>query len=237
MLENLIFHIPHSSIKIPSSAKYLLNDNMLTNEILKLTDLETDKIFNIENTTKIIFDYNRVFCDVERLPDEQEEMFKVGRGFYYTHTDEGLELRDESDKETVRNLYNAHHTLLEETVQSHLLHNDIAVIIDCHSFSDTPFDTDLDKAMNRPDICIGTDEYHTPPDLIELIKNGYEEAGFNVRINSPYSGTIVPLKYYKQNPSVKSIMIEINRKLFYRNGLVDMTKIIQLNRLTRKIFQ
>ena len=42
----------------------------------------------------------------------------------------------------------------------------------------------------------------------------YESLGYQVGINAPFSGTLTPLKYYHKNPSVKSVMIEINRKLY-----------------------
>ena len=37
---------------------------------------------------------------------------------------------------------------------------------------------------------------------------------FVVNINHPFSGAVVPLAFYKKNPGVMSVMIEINRKLY-----------------------
>ena len=54
-----------------------------------------------------------------------------------------------------------------------------------------------DKEENRPDICIGVDEFHTPKDLVNLLKANLEEVGYGVKINSPFSGSIVPLNFYK----------------------------------------
>ncbi len=33
-------------------------------------------------------------------------------------------------------------------------------------------------------------------------------------MNNPFSGTIVPLKYYSKNINVHSVMLEINRSLY-----------------------
>jgi N-formylglutamate amidohydrolase len=37
-----------------------------------------------------------------------------------------------------------------------------------------------------------------------------------VKINNPYAGSIVPLKYYQKEKNVMSLMVEINRKLYMR---------------------
>lgn len=41
-----------------------------------------------------------------------------------------------------------------------------------------------------------------------------EKAGFRVALNRPFSGTLVPMKHYRSDPAVSSIMIEINRGLY-----------------------
>ena len=106
-IQALIFHIPHSKTEIPKEYNSdFLDDELTKREIELLTDFYTDEIFSINNTTKIVFPYSRVFCDVERLIDEEEEMFKVGRGFFYTKTDSGQELRRLNK---VRRLGNGHH--------------------------------------------------------------------------------------------------------------------------------
>ena len=74
----LIFHIPHSKTDIPNQfTADFIDTELLENEILLLTDFATDEIFSIGDTSKLVFPYNRVFCDVERLEDEDEVMFNV----------------------------------------------------------------------------------------------------------------------------------------------------------------
>lgn len=88
------------------------------------------------------------------------------------------------------------------------------VIVDCHSFSDEVLPHESDQDIIRPDFCIGTDDFHTPQILVDEIKNYLDSKGFVVFINKPFSGTIVPLLHYKKNKDLKSIMIEVNRKLY-----------------------
>ena len=89
-----------------------------------------------------------------------------------------------------------------------------ALILDCHSFPNTPLKRSVHKTIPRPDINIGTDNFHTPQNLIDISVEYFSERNFTVGINYPFSGTIVPNKYYKKNHKVESIMLEINRKLY-----------------------
>ena len=41
-----------------------------------------------------------------------------------------------------------------------------------------------------------------------------ERLGFSVRCNDPFSGSIVPLKFYQAYKRVSSVMIEVNRALY-----------------------
>lgn len=86
--------------------------------------------------------------------------------------------------------------------------------MDSHSFPDIPLPCDVHQESNRPDICIGTDTFHTPEWLIDLTKLHFEGHGYRVELNSPYNGTLVPLRAYHKDERVWSIMIEINRKLY-----------------------
>ena len=42
----------------------------------------------------------------------------------------------------------------------------------------------------------------------------FEAFGYRVAIDSPFSGTIVPLKHYHKDKRVESVMIEVNRSLY-----------------------
>lgn len=234
--KQLILHIPHSKTKIPFMDGF--NTDLIESETNLLVDHATDEIFNIPDVDSLVFEYNRIFCDVERLDDKDEHLFKKGRGFYYTHTDDGKVLREllPNVKEIIKkDFYDKHHKKLESLTEERLSQYNTAFIIDCHSFTDEPFKSDIDKKINRPDICLGTDEYHTPKWLLIQIKNGFERNKLSVEINSPYSGTIIPLKFYKKDNRVKGIMIEINRKLYIENGKINGDKVQRLNKIITDI--
>jgi len=227
-MTNPILHIPHSSTKIPIKKGYTVNTQELKNELIKLTDWYTDELFQHNKAIRIITPFSRIFCDVERFSDdENEEMAKFGMGMLYEKLDNGKILRNLNKKlrnNIYQKYYKPHHEKLTQLVETEIAKTNKALIIDCHSFSNNPFKRDLNQSIPRPEICIGTDEFHTPPNLLKTVKNYFKENGFKCSINIPYNGTIVPLIHYKKEKKVESIMIEINRNLYLKDNTNVKTK-------------
>jgi N-formylglutamate deformylase len=217
-MKNLILHIPHSSTKIPLVEGYCVSEEILNLEILKLTDWYTDDLFGNETDYNIKAHFSRIFCDTERFSDDNEEvMARFGMGVLYEKTDAGEPLRNltpELRKHILDNYYWKHHNLLTESVRLQLEQFGKATIVDCHSFPQIPIIRALDKSDFRPDFNIGTDTFHTSQKLIDLSIDFFNERGFSLGVDRPYSGSIVPMEYYQKNQKVQSIMLEINRKLY-----------------------
>jgi len=188
--------------------------------------------------------FSRIFCDVERFEDDSlEVMARKGMGMCYTHLDNGDLMRDiDPDlRERIRtDYYIPHHRALEE-LTTELLHKyGHVTVIDCHSFSEIPFKRDLNKDMPRPDFCLGTDDFHTPVDLYLPVQVLLTKLGYTVLINNPYSGTMIPMKYYQKNRNVKGLMIEVNRKLYMtvRNGETSKNACFcDIQMIIKEIFQ
>ena len=219
MKTEILIHIPHSSYYIPTEYKnlFLINEQELKKEQLLMTDSYTDELFNTDNK-KIIFPISRLICDVERFRNEQdEEMTQQGMWVCYTktHNLKPLKIVSEEHKQEVLNkYYDNHHNKFENEVTKILNSNKNCLIIDAHSFSSKPLPYELYKDDKRPDICLGTDNFHTNEETINYFKSAFKNKGYNVEINSPFKGTIVPLKFYKREKRVQSIMIEINRSIY-----------------------
>lgn len=73
---------------------------------------------------------------------------------------------------------------------------------------------ELNKDKNRPDVCLGTDEFHTSKELVKLAENYLSSKNFTTSVNIPFAGSFVPEKHYLKDKRVKSIMIEISRSLY-----------------------
>ena len=237
-MKKLILHIPHSSIRIPLKEGYILEEKILENEILKLTDWHTEDLYSSKNSESIIFEYSRVFCDPERFSDDlKEPMAKVGMGVLYEKTDDGETMRivsNELRNKILNQYYFKHHSKLDDAVKKQLKLNNRALILDCHSFPDIPMKRSQHKVVPRPDFNIGTDKFHTSKKLIDISVKFFKERNFILGIDQPFSGSIVPMKYYKKNKSVESIMLEINRKLYLKKGTNEKS---ENYRETKKVVQ
>lgn len=217
-MKKIILHIPHSSIIIPTKAGYVASDVELKNETLKLTDWYTDDLFRHKEAVQIIAPFSRLFCDVERFPEDKDEvMARVGMGMVYTTLDNGGALRHvtaDLRKKIFKQFYQEHYYKFLQKVGEALKQNGSCLIIDCHSFSNIPFNRDLNKKLPRPDICIGTDGFHTSKNLLRITRQYFKNNKLSCKVNVPYAGTMVPTKYYLKDKRVQSIMIEVNRDLY-----------------------
>lgn len=217
-MKKLVLHIPHSSTEIPLLDGYVSSHNEIQQEIIKLTDWYTDDLFDSQVDYKIVAPFSRIFCDVERFADDELEMMsKVGMGVLYEKLDSDELLRKVSPElreKIITNYYWKHHNSLTTIVEEHLNVNGECLIVDCHSFPSTPLQKAINQNSNRPDFNIGTDAFHTPKKYIEASKTYFENLGYSLGVDWPYSGSIVPMKYYQKEKRVNSIMLEINRKLY-----------------------
>lgn len=217
----ILFHIPHSSLKIPNrywdicikDKDYIKKSNIL------LSDLLIDKLAP-DKCNKLIFKYSRLFCDVEKFKDDSKEiMFKRGMGVIYTNDcDDIISVPNKKYKQKViKSYYDKHHSKLDKIVTTKLKKYNRCLIIDFHSFSDVIVNK-LFKIDNNPDVCIGADVFYTDKKLLNFTINHFQEYGYTVEVNKPYSGTIIPNKYFnKRDRRVSSIMIEINKRIYLKD--------------------
>lgn len=217
-MRKLVLHIPHSSAVIPDFEGYVSTEDEIQQEIIKLTDWYTDDLFDSEEDDKIIAPFSRIFCDVERFADDNlEVMSKFGMGVLYEKLDNGNQLRTVTSKlksDVLKDYYWKHHNRLNDAVKNHLDQTKSCLILDCHSFPSSPFICALVQDKNTPDFNIGTDSYHTPLYLIEASQEFFKSRGLSLGIDTPYSGSIVPMEYYQKDPRVRSIMLEVNRRMY-----------------------
>ncbi len=215
-----MLHFPHSSIWVPPKYRegILLTDAELFHELCQKTDAFTDELFSdAEFSARVVAPVSRLVCDVERFRnDAQEPNAKRGEGAVYIRTWDGRPLReyDAAERECIlQEYYDPHHQRLTEAVEAALAQYGRCTIVDCHSFhSKRP--VRLSCLLKRPDICIGTDSFHTPDSLRDIMAETARKERMYVRFNTPYSGSITPLAHYRRDKRVKSVMVEVNRRLY-----------------------
>lgn len=227
-----VLHIPHSASDIPADARscLLLSDDALRRQLLLMTDWFTDHLFALSPTlaTSVRFPVSRLVVDPERFPDDgQEVMASRGMGVIYTLTSEGERLRESPSsverEQLLGRFYEPHHFALLQAVDAALAAHNSCLVIDCHSFPSQPLPFELDKSPARPDICVGTDGFHTPAWLVDAARDLFESAGFSVAIDRPFSGALVPAVHLRRNAFVVALMIEVNRRLYMHEGSGDVS--------------
>ena len=221
-MNKILLHIPHSSKVIPDC---FWNNTCQSGEIINkfvndITDIDTDILFSNNKYEKIVFPYSRIFCDVEKFDnDKLEPMSKFGMGVIYSKTNYGLCFRN-YDKDycdmVLTKYYHPYHKALNYKVENLLKENDHVVLVDCHSFSKNIIMI-KENQKNLPEICIGFNG--TKDKLSKYCIQFFKNLGYKVKSNYPYSGTIIPSRFInKQNPKLKSVMVEINKELYKKNS-------------------
>ena len=110
-------------------------------------------------------------------------------------------------EEQLLNLWLTH----QERLKSNLCPN--ALLLDCHSFP---------SELSDVEICIGYNEDWSKPnkDTIELAVNLFEDYGYKVGINEPYSNSETPDCPF----TYQSMMLEVNKKVYMEDGSLQLKK-------------
>ncbi len=218
MSNHYLVHLPHCGTKIPEKyiGDYYLSKEELQNNVYQYADLFTDELFDgmYQQFGGVKNSYSRLLFDPERFFDDKEELmqqkYKLG-WFYENAILENKALRSLKHKDEISKIFIAHHEELNKKTKDKLGQYGKCTVIDCHSFSNERY-WFHDKNLKLPDICIGFEEEHKDEFLIEAILEEFKE--YDIGINEPYQGSLVPTDYYKKNTNVKSVMIEINKRLY-----------------------
>ena len=222
-----LFHVPHDSTFIPDDVRnqFALSEKDLKEEILLMTDHHTLGLFgqSVPMQQVICAPVSRLVLDVERFQeDELEPMAQRGMGAVYITTQDGkplrYPLREVQRRNLLDNWYRPHHAALTLATEKALQQFGLAVIIDCHSFPSKPLPYEIDQNPTRPEICIGTDAFHTPVELAAIFADAFAAEGWTVGLNAPFSGAMVPSRYFGLDKRVAALMIEVRRDVYMEEG-------------------
>ena len=129
------------------------------------------------------------------------------QGILYKQFDGYSRMIPQEYEEHLINLWHNH----QERLRSNLCPD--ALLLDCHSFP---------SEMSDVDICIGYNEDWSKPnkDTIELAVNLFEDYGYKVGINEPYSNSETPDCPF----TYQSMMLEVNKKVYMEDGSLQLKK-------------
>lgn len=216
MRDYILIHVPHSSLYIPEEyrKKCLITAEELDIENEFMCDYRVNDIFDGEHS--IVFPYSRLYCDIERFKDDSEIMNKYGMGYIYTKTSTGKDMFKPSkiDKEKITAIYDQYHEELNNKVSEILDKYNKCIIIDLHSYY-SELVSRLFNYNDLPDICLGVEDEYYSPELVSYLINSFKDYGYSVSINYPYSGSLVPSKFFgMKNTNIVSVMIELNKRVY-----------------------
>ncbi|MEU6008065.1 N-formylglutamate amidohydrolase [Streptomyces sp. NPDC047453] len=219
----VILHVPHAARAIPADVRagIVLDDAALERELDHITDAYTDRIAEAAAELaglapwRFVNRLSRLVVDPERFPDEREEMLAVGMGAVYTRTTHREVLRpaDTDPEPLIERYFRPYAEAMTKAVADRLAATGRAVIIDVHSYPGAALPYELHGRGPRPPVCLGTDSFHTPPELIGLARTAFARCG-GTGLDSPFSGTYVPLEFYGEDARVGALMVEIRRDTY-----------------------
>ncbi|KUO16127.1 N-formylglutamate amidohydrolase [Streptomyces dysideae] len=219
----VILHVPHSAREVPSAVRagIVLDDAALERELDHITDAHTAKLADVAaelsgvTPWRFVNRLSRLVVDPERFPDEREEMLAVGMGAVYTRTTHLAELRpaDTDPEPLVQRYFRPYARAMSAAVADRLAATGRAVIIDVHSYPTARLPYELHGEGPRPPVCLGTDAFHTPPELLAAARKAFAACG-ETGLDSPFSGTYVPLEFHGTEPRVGALMVEIRRDTY-----------------------
>ena len=227
----IVLHIPHASTVIPAGVRdqFVLSDAELERELLLMTDRHVDELFTLpaDEAVTVRHHLSRLVLDPERFEDDADEpMADVGMGAVYTATHEGdpgrqplrRPLGDGEREALMTAYYRPHHARLERAVDDALREHAGCLIVDAHSYPDWPLPYEKriwpasdPRWKHRPAICLGSDDDHTPLWLQDAAYEAFAARFGSICFNRPFPGTIVPVRYYRRDTRVASIMVEVRR--------------------------
>lgn len=216
----VILHVPHSAREIPAEVRagILLDDAALERELDHIVDAHTAELAETaaglagRTPWRFVNRLSRLVVDPERFPDEREEMLAVGMGAVYTRTTrrEALRPADTDPEPLIDRYFRPYARAMTDAVAERLAAVGRAVIIDVHSYPSAPLPYELHGGGPRPPVCLGTDSFHTPPGLLAAARETFGDVG----LDSPFSGTYVPLEFYGRDARVSALMVEIRRDTY-----------------------
>lgn len=224
----VLIHVPHAGTHIPPEvrADLLLDDQGLTAELDAMTDWHTDRLAAAaaalaaaDGCAAVVATnpLSRLVIDPERFPDDTEVMNQVGMGAVYQRTSRGRPLRHSDparDRALLETYFHPYAEALAALVDELLVESGRCLIIDLHSYPSVALPYELDQAAARPSVCLGTDPFHTPAELTATARAAFGDGAGTIGENTPFAGTYVPLRHYRRDHRVASLMVELRRDTY-----------------------
>tara|TARA_B100000287_G_C20643522_1_gene784351 strand:- start:1157 stop:2053 length:897 start_codon:yes stop_codon:yes gene_type:complete len=201
----------------------LLND--LSNNGFKILATTTPRIFLDLNRDYREIDKNLFFnCDIQNIKETRNLQSGYGLFFSKNHNQEPIYLKKldwNLYRKKIDEEYCVFHNAIEEFFNCEKQKNSNCYLIDFHSMP-----SKLKGYVKPiPEICIG-DNFgkSSTTDFREFICNKFQQQGFTVAKNEPFSGGYITQNYGLPNHGSSSIQIEIRKDIYLNEDNLSLNK-------------
>ena len=232
MKKSLIASIPHAGEIVPDSAFWLKNlpEQILMYDVDRFIDQMYEPVLKKLNIPCVTAKYHRYAVDCNRWPSDVDRDSVEGApkasgrhptGLHWRITTAGRVLIKKPLKQSLheellkkyyydffKNIDNLYKKLKENNFKK-------TYHLNLHSMPSQGTSIHRDPGQSRTDIVIGNEQGKTADSQwTNQVKKAYENQGFSVSLNSPYTGGTDVEKYGKPDEGHQALMIELNRKLY-----------------------
>ena len=230
--KSLLVSIPHSGEQVGEEAYWLKNLDEVT--LMYDVDRFIDRIYgpalNQHKIPKVITPWHRYLVDCNRWPTDTDCDSLEGSpnpsgshptGLHWRVTTAGYVLIPKPLSQAL------HNTILEKYYEGFFQKIDSlyegfkqkgvkqTYHLDLHSMPSQGTQAHRDPGEKRADIVIGNEKGQTASEeWTKAVMSSYEQEGFKVRLNYPYTGGTIVQKYGKPSQGHQALMIELNRHLY-----------------------
>jgi N-formylglutamate deformylase len=212
----VIATIPHSGRWLPASVASAMYSRHAA--WLKNTDWYLDLVYEFLpelGVTTIAAPFSRYVCDVNRDPSASTPgQFFTSAVPIFTDTDEPVYANPpnaEQANERIQQFHAPFHDAIASQLQESVASFGKAWLLDLHSF----------MGPGSHDICIGNaNGLSASVSLLQAIGGKFEDQGFIVRCNEPFSGGYIVRKHANP-PTIESILIELRYPNYLNCDKID----------------
>ena len=224
-------------LNIPHSGRNYLNlfkncSNLTMNELRKSEDAYIDLLLdnNFLRYNSLKANFPRIFVDLNRSPLELDASMWKGKfnKNFFTRTlkvESGIGVipkvcfsgkniyKDlfffKEARKRLLNYYFPYHKKIKKIIEEIKLIHNKALVLDCHSMSSEIVDMNTDIVLSNN---LGKSADSIVTDKLKSFFNLY---GYEVKINTPFTGGFITKHYGKPKNNVQVIQIEINKKVYF----------------------
>jgi N-formylglutamate deformylase len=225
-----LISIPHSGEIVPPTTPWLtsLPEPVLMRDVDRYVDGLYLPVIEKLKIPSIVATCHRYVIDLNRYPNEFDAQAVEGaplpagkhpKGLHWSVTTLGETLIPQPmsmavHEELVKNYYSPFHEQVK-TLSNNLKAKGDIFHLDLHSMPSMGTAMHNDPGGKRADVVVS--DFHgksSRSDFVELIKESYSQAGFEIAYNWPYFGGGITQMYGRPDEKHHTVQIELNRALY-----------------------